>query len=164
IKQWVIPEKVLVVVDDVDKAKNLTSLQLLIEKVTKNVTSKSKVLTNCQNWQILKYHEEQARALFMFHAFNNANHVPKKNFKNICMKIINVFGGLSLSLKVLGSFLSDTKELEIWEGALNKLKSKQSLIGGHDNEKLWNKLKIYYEYLDKQHQNMFLDIAFFWVV
>jgi hypothetical protein len=25
-------------------------------------------------------------------------------------------------------------------------------------------LKIYYEYLDKQHQNMFLDITFFWVV
>jgi len=112
----------------------------------------------------MKYlEEEQARALFMFHAFNNANHVPKKNFKNICMKIINVFGGLSLSLKVLGSFLSDTKELEIWEGALNKLKSKQSFIGGHDNEKLWNKLKIYNEYLGKQHQNMFLDIAFHFV-
>jgi hypothetical protein len=29
-------------------------LQLLIEKATKNVTSKSKVLI--QNWQILKYH------------------------------------------------------------------------------------------------------------
>jgi len=90
--------------------------------------------------------EEQARALFMFHAFNNANHVPKKNFKNICVKIINVCGGggLPLSLKVLGSFLSDTKELEIWEGALNKLKSKQSFTRGHDNEKLWSKLKIYY--------------------
>jgi hypothetical protein len=35
---------VLVVVDDVDKAENLTSLQLLIEKATKNATSKSKVL------------------------------------------------------------------------------------------------------------------------
>jgi len=108
--------------------------------------------------------EEQARAIFMFHAFNNANHVPKKNFKNICMNIIYVCGGFPLSLKVSGSFLSDTKELEIWEGALNKLKSKQSLTGGHDNEKLWSKLKIYYEYLDKQYQNMFLDIVFFWVV
>ncbi len=54
IKQWLISKKVLVVVDDVDKAENLTSLQLLIEKATKNVTSKSKVLI--QNWQILKYH------------------------------------------------------------------------------------------------------------
>ncbi len=48
-KQWVISKKVLVVVDDVDKVKNLISLQLLIEKATKNVTSKSKVLMNCQN-------------------------------------------------------------------------------------------------------------------
>jgi len=56
IKQWVISEKVLVVVDDVDKAENLTFLQLPIEKATKNVTSKGKVLMNCENWQILKYH------------------------------------------------------------------------------------------------------------
>jgi hypothetical protein len=53
IKQWVISKKVLVVVDDVDKAENLTSLQLLIEKATKNVASQSKILMNCQNWQIL---------------------------------------------------------------------------------------------------------------
>ncbi len=114
------------VVDDVGKAKNLTSLQLLIEKVVKNATFRSKVFMNCQNWQILKsdvsenekmvmksLEEEQARALFMFHAFSNANHVPTKDFKNIFMKIINACGGLLLSLKVLGSFLSDIKELEI---------------------------------------------------
>jgi len=50
--------------------------------------------------------EKQARAFFMFHVFNNANHVLTKDFKNICMKIINVCGGLPLSLKVLGSFIS----------------------------------------------------------
>jgi len=49
IRQWVILEKVLVVVDDFGKLENLTSLQLLIEKVVKNATSKSKVLMNCQN-------------------------------------------------------------------------------------------------------------------
>jgi hypothetical protein len=57
--------------------------------------------------------EEQTRALFMFHAFNNANHVPTKDFKNICMKIINACGGFPLSLKVLSFFFFDTKELEI---------------------------------------------------
>ncbi|CAK9256841.1 unnamed protein product [Sphagnum jensenii] len=80
IRQCMISKKVLVVVDDVGKAENLTSLQLLID--TKNVTFKSKVLVNCRNWQILKSHvnedgkvamksleEEQARELFMFYAF-----------------------------------------------------------------------------------------------
>jgi hypothetical protein len=167
-------EKVLVVVDDVGQAKNLTSLQFLDNKCAKNTTSKSKVLVNCRNWQNLKSHvsedgkvvmkslnEEQARELFMFHAFGNANHVLTKDFKDICMKTIETCRGLPLSLKVLGSFLCDTKELEIWEDALNKLKSGQSFTGGNDNEELWSKLKISYEYLDKQHQNMFLDIACF---
>ncbi len=172
IRQCMISKKVLVVVDDVGKAENLTSLQLLID--TKNVTFKSKVLVNCRNWQILKSHvnedgkvamksleEEQARELFMFYAFGNANHVPTKDFEYICMKIIKACGGLPLSLKVLGSFLCNTKELKTWEGALRKLKSGQNLTGGNDNEELWNVLKISYDHLDKQHQNMFLDIACF---
>ncbi|CAM6038560.1 unnamed protein product [Sphagnum compactum] len=174
IRQCMKSEKVLVVVDDVDKAENLTSLQLIIDKSAKNATSKSKVLVNCRNWQNLKPHvsedgkvvmksleKEQARELFMFHAFGNANHVPTKDFKDICMKIIKACGGLPLSLKVLGSFLCNTKDLEIWKGALSKLKSGQSFTGGNDNEELWSKLKISYDYLDKQHQNMFLDIACF---
>jgi len=174
IRQCMISEKVLVVVDDVGKVENLTSLQLLIDKADKNVTSKSKVLVNCRNWQSLKSHvsedgkvemksfeEEQARELFMFHAFGNANHVPTKDFKDICMKIIKACGGLPLSLKVLGSFLCNIKELDIWEGALSKLKHGQSFNGGNDNEKLWSILRISYDHLDKEHQNMFLDIACF---
>ncbi|CAM6051312.1 unnamed protein product [Sphagnum compactum] len=174
IRQCMISEKVLVVVDDVGKVENLTSLQLLIDKAPKNATSKSKVLVNCRNWQNLKSHvsedgkvvmksleEKQARELFMFHAFGNANHVPTKDFKDICMKIIKACGGLLLSLKVLGSFLCNIKELEIWEGALSKLKSGQSFTRGNDNEELWSKLRISYDHLDKEHQNMFLDIACF---
>ncbi len=174
IRQCMISKKMLVVVDDVGKAENLTSLQLFIDKGAKNATFKSRVLVNDRNWQILKSHvsedgkvimksleEKQARELFMFHAFNNANHVPTKYFKDICMKIIKACGGLPLSLKVLGSFLCNTKELEMWEGALSKLKNGQSFTGGNDNEELWSVLKISYLPLDKQHQNMFLDIACF---
>jgi energy-coupling factor transporter ATP-binding protein EcfA2 len=174
IKQCMISKKVLVVVDDVNKVENLTSLQLLIDKSARNATSKSKILVNSRNWQSLKSHvsedgkvvmksleEEQARELFMFHAFGNANHVPTKDFKHICMKIIKACGGLPLSLKVLGSFLCNIKELEIWEGALSKLKSGQSFTGGNDNEELWSKLKISYDHLDKENQNIFLDIACF---
>jgi hypothetical protein len=107
------------------------------------------------------FEEDQARELFMFHAFSNANHVPIKDFKNICMKIIKACGGFPLSLKVLSFFLCNIKELEIWEGALSQLKSGQSFTGGNDNEKFWSKLKISYDHLDKEHQNMFLDIACF---
>jgi hypothetical protein len=164
----------LVVVDNVGKVENLTSLPIFIDKATKNRAFKSKVLVNCRNWQNLKSHvnedgkvvvnfleEKQARELFMFHAFGNGNHVPTKDFNDICMKIIKACGGLPLSLKVLGSFLCNIKELEIWEGALNTLESGQSFTGGNDNEELWSKLRISYDHLDKQHKNMFLDIACF---
>ncbi|CAK9261361.1 unnamed protein product [Sphagnum jensenii] len=174
IRQCMISEKVLVVVDNVGKAEYLTSLPILIDKVAKNPASKSKILVNCRNWQLLKSHvsedgkvvmksleEEQARELFMFHAFHNANHVPTKKFNDTCMRIIKACGGLPLSLKVLGSFLCNNKELEIWEDALNTLKSGQSLTGGNDNEELWNVLRISYDHLDEQHKNMFLDIACF---
>jgi hypothetical protein len=174
IRQCMTSEKVLVVVDDVGKAENLTSLQLIINKCAKNTSSKSKVLVNCRNWQILKSHvnedgkvamkfleDKQARELFMFHAFGNANHVPTKDFEDICRKIIETCEGLPLSLQIFGSFLYNNKKLEIWEGALSKLKNGQSVTGGKDNEKLWSKLKICYDMLDKQHQNMFLDIACF---
>ncbi|KAH8972677.1 hypothetical protein BDL97_01G004100 [Sphagnum fallax] len=174
IRQCMISEKVLVVVDNVGKAEYLTSLPILIDKVAKNPASKSKVLVNCRNWQILKSHvsedgkvvmklleEEQARELFMFHAFGNVNHVPTKDFNDICMKIIKACAGLPLSLKVLGSFLCNNKELEIWKDALSTLKSGQNLTGGNDNEELWNVLRISYDHLEKIHKNMFLDIACF---
>ncbi|CAM6033424.1 unnamed protein product, partial [Sphagnum compactum] len=174
INQCMILKKVLVVVDNVGKAENLTSLPIFIDKAARNLAFKSKVLVNCRNWQSLKSHVSedgkvvmkslevnQARELFMFHALGNGNHVPTKDFNDICMKIIKACGGLPLSLKVLGSFLCNTKELEIWEGALNTLKSGQSFTGGNDNEELWSKLRISYDHLDKQHKNMFLDIACF---
>jgi len=174
ITQCMISKKVLVVVDNVGNEENLTSLPIFIDKVAKNLTFESKVLLNCRNWQSLKSHvsedgkvvmkpleENQARELFMFNALGNGNHVPTEDFNNICMKIIKACGGLPLSLKVLGSFLCNIKELEMWEGALSKLKSGQSFTGGNDNEKLWSVLKISYNHLDKQLQNMFLDIACF---
>jgi hypothetical protein len=45
------------------------------------------------------------------------------------MKSIKACGGLPLSLKILGSSLYNTKELEIWESALSTLKSEKSLTG-----------------------------------
>ncbi len=106
IKQCMISKKVLVVVDNVGKEENLTSLPIFIDKAAKNPTSKSRVLVNCQNWQNLKFHvgedgkvdmkpleEKKARELFMFHALGNGNHVPTEDFNDICMKIIEACGG-----------------------------------------------------------------------
>jgi GTPase SAR1 family protein len=52
IRQCMISKKVLVVVDNVGKVENLTSLPIFIDKDAKNPTSKSRILMNCRNWQI----------------------------------------------------------------------------------------------------------------
>jgi energy-coupling factor transporter ATP-binding protein EcfA2 len=175
IKQCMISKKVLVVVDDVGMTNNLQALQLPIDNRATNVDCKGKILVNCQNWQILKNHvresakvdmafleEKQARELFMLHAFKDANH-DINDFKNISMEIIKACGGLPLSLEILGCFLHDIHDLEIWKGALCELKGGRNVTGGSDNEMLWKTLRISYDHLDKEYQDMFLDIACFFI-
>jgi hypothetical protein len=175
IKQCMISKKVLVVVDDVGMTKNLETLQLPIDKHATNVNCKSKILVNCRNWQILKNHvmesakvdmafleEEHARKLFMCHAFKHANSVTN-DFEKISMEIIKSCEGLPLSLEILGCYLCGIHDLEIWKDALRELKDGQNITGGSDNEFLWETLQISYKHLNKKHQDMFLDIACFFV-
>jgi energy-coupling factor transporter ATP-binding protein EcfA2 len=175
IKQCMITKKVLVVVDDVDMTNNLGALQLPIDKHAINVDYKSNILVNCRNWQILKNHvkesakvnmafleEEQARELFMFHAFKHANRVTN-DFKNISMEIIKACGGLPLSLEILGCYLCDICDLEIWKDALRELKGGRDITEGSDNEMLWKTLQISYNHLFQKDKDMFLDIACFFI-
>jgi hypothetical protein len=170
-----ISKKVLVVVDDVGMTKNLEALQLPIDKHATNVNCKSKILINCRNWQILKNHvrkfakvdmafleEEHAKKLFMCHAFKHAN-IVTNDFEKISMEIIKACGGLPLSLEILGCYLCDIHDLKIWKGALHELKGGRNITGGFDNEMLWTTLQISYDHLIKTHQDMFLDIAYFFV-
>jgi energy-coupling factor transporter ATP-binding protein EcfA2 len=175
IKKCMRSKKVLVVVDDVDTTKTFDDLQLLIDKHANNVDCKSKVLVNGRNWQIFKTYvkksakidmafldEEQAKELFMFHAFKHANPVTN-DFKNIAMEIIKACGGLPLSLEVLGSYLYTEDDLKIWKGALHELKGGRNMIGSSNDEILWKTLRISYDHLIKTHRDMFLDIACFFV-
>jgi len=53
-------------VDDVDKMENLGALlQLLIDKDVTNIDCKSKILVNCRNLQILKYHVKESAKMDM---------------------------------------------------------------------------------------------------
>ncbi len=147
-----ISKKHLVVVDDVDMKKNLAPLQLCIDKHATNVDYKSKIFINYRNWQILKNHvreftkinmafleDEQAKDFFMFHAFKYEIFLTN-DFRNIYMQIIKAWRGLPLSLKILGCYLRDIRDLEVWKGALRELKGGWDIIGGSNNEMHWKTL------------------------
>jgi hypothetical protein len=75
----------------------------------------------------------------MFHAFKHANCVTN-DFQSISMEIIKACGGLPLSLEILGCYLCDIHELEIWKDALRELKAGRNILGGSNNEMLWKTL------------------------
>jgi hypothetical protein len=54
-------------------------------------------------------------------------------------------------------------DLEIWKDALRELKGGRDITGGSDNEMLWKTLKISYNHLFKKDQDIFLDIACFFI-
>jgi len=79
------------------------------------------------------------------------------------MEIIKACGGLPLSLEILGCYLQNIYDLEIWKDALRELKGGRHITGGSDNEMLWKKLQISFNHLFKTDRDMFLDIACFFI-
>jgi hypothetical protein len=84
----------------------------------------------------------------MFHAFKHANHLTN-DFKVISMGIIEACRGLPLSLEILGCYLCDIHDLEIWKEALHELKVRRNITRGSKNEMLWKTLQISYDRLIK---------------
>ncbi len=173
IEETMISKKVLVVIDDVDE-KLINDLSKVFSFQGKN--RKSNVIVTCRNWGVLEDHldpngrfevpylnKKQATELFLSHAFHNTEQV-EKGFENISEKIVEACDGLPLSLKVMGSFLHKKQSkdmqtrLQIWKGALKKLRTWKNLDGGK-KDMLWQSLEISYRDLDQPEKDMFLDIA-----
>ncbi len=173
IEETMISKKILVVIDDVDE-KLINDLSKVLAFQGKN--RKSNVIVTCRNWGVLEGHlnlngrfevpfldKKQAMELFLSHAFHNTKQV-EKGFENIVEEIVEACVGLPLSLEVMGSFLHKKQSLDmqtrlqIWEGALKKLRTGKKLDGGKEDI-LWKSLEISYKDLDKPEKDMFLDIA-----
>ncbi len=170
IRRCLITKKALVVIDDVRAIENLVALQVFV--VISKIENKSKIIVTCRNWEILKAHvsedgkvdmpllnDVQARELFVFHAFGRASYVPE-SFEEISNKVVAACAGLPLSLKVVGSFLNGTHNMEIWKETLNKLhKPSSTLETTEDHLNSW--FRIIYDNLPKKEKDMFLDISCF---
>ena len=89
--------------------------------------------------------------LFSFCAFGKR--FPKPEFVELSRYIVNYIEGLPLALKVLGGFLHH-RTVSYWEEVLDKLKHQPM-------KEIQDVLKISYDRLDLDAQNIFLDIACF---
>ncbi|CAI0418295.1 unnamed protein product [Linum tenue] len=161
IKDRVSMFKVLIILDDVDE-------KFKFEDVLGNpgqfasgtrfiITSRNeKVLrtvgeNQCKLYEVGQMSPRISLELFCKHAFKKTR--PPPGYETLSQDIISIAGGLPLFLEVVGSLLYG-EEKPIWEEKLVQLR-KVSLKG------VAERLKISYDVLEAETQQIFLDIACF---
>ncbi|XP_044511592.1 disease resistance-like protein DSC1 [Mangifera indica] len=102
-------------------------------------------------YEMIGLHEDAALQLFSWYAFKQSN--LDKDYNGLSKRVVNYVEGVPLALKVLGCHLIG-KSKQIWESAINRLE----IIPHKD---IHNVLKLCYEGLSDDEQNLFLDIACF---
>ncbi|RDX96744.1 putative disease resistance protein, partial [Mucuna pruriens] len=152
-------KKVLIVLDDVNGFEQLEYLAR--EFVCLGPGSRVIITTRDKHLlvgRVDKIHEvkelsfQDSLELFSLVAFRNSSN-PQMEYKELSERAVAYAKGTPLALKVLGS-LFYSKNREIWESALSKLKK-------YPNVQIQNVLKLSYDELDDAEKDIFLDIAFF---
>ncbi|XP_059657812.1 disease resistance protein RPV1-like isoform X2 [Cornus florida] len=150
-------KKVLVVVDDVDQK---IQLHALVGKCDW-FGSGSRIIVTTRNKEILNIPEvdwtyepkeldsNQSLQLFSMHAFRRDH--PPEDYDTLSRDVASTTGGLPLALEIIGSFLSGKSEA-VWNETLKKLKR-------IPDGQVQKKLKISYDALEYEQQQIFLDIA-----
>ncbi|XP_039165104.1 disease resistance protein RPV1-like [Eucalyptus grandis] len=95
----------------------------------------------------------QSLILFSRHAFRND--FPPSDYKHISHDIVSITRGLPLALEVIGSYLCG-KTKATWKDTSEKLKKIPA-------KEVQERLKISYDALDYEEQQIFLDIACFFI-
>ncbi|XP_030452524.1 disease resistance protein L6-like [Syzygium oleosum] len=181
IKKSLSIKKVLIVLDDLDKKEQLEKLagksdwfcsgsRIIITTrdesilMTQVSSSSKKVLNQPQG--VLRYEIQGMRfdlALHLFykHAFRSDSGVEE--YDALSREIVCTVGMLPLAVAVIGSNLFDwgkdlrhSDKIEVWDETLKKLKEGPF-------EDVRDTLMISYERLENKHQEVFLDIACFFI-
>ncbi|GMP67559.1 hypothetical protein CsSME_00027501 [Camellia sinensis var. sinensis] len=159
IRNMVCRKKVLIVLDDVDESTDLEKLvgehnylnsgsRIIITTRDKHVLSRYGIT---HVYEVEELREDEAMELFKSKAFGK--HQQMEGYEELVCDAINYAKGVPLALKVLGSFLCGRNKDE-WESSLNKLKESPM-------KQVQEVLRISYDALDWQEQQIFLDIACF---
>ncbi|CAN1145649.1 Disease resistance protein L6 [Linum perenne] len=155
--------KILVVLDDVDEKFKFEEVLGDPESFASGsrfiATSRDKKVMGSLSKGQSKLYEVQGmdpiRSLQLFckHAFKKDS--PQSGFEALSNAIISTAGGLPLTLKVIGSLLYREEE-EVWNDKLKQLKK-------IPEEEVMERLEISYKGLRREAQQIFLDIACFYI-
>nr|WIL59965.1 nodulation protein [Melilotus officinalis] len=111
IKRRLQRKKVLLVLDDVDKAKQI---QIIITTRDKHLLD---IHENLSLYEVKQLNHEKSLELFNWHAFRNSKIDPC--YRGISNRTVSYANGLPLALEVIGSHLFG-KSLDVWKSALDK--------------------------------------------
>ncbi|XP_065634517.1 disease resistance protein RPV1 isoform X4 [Quercus suber] len=154
-------KRVLVVFDDVDHWDQLDKLAIKRGCFQPGsviiITTRNKSMLKLDDIDVIYtppiLDNQESIKLLSWYAFDKDH--PKKNYEELSKEVINYAQGLPLTLKVLGSFLSDKSTTE-WEGTLEQLRA---IPFGEIQEKLM----VSFYFLSDTQKDLFLDIACFFV-
>ncbi|XP_031390476.1 TMV resistance protein N-like [Punica granatum] len=149
--------KVLILLDDVDSVDQLKALAAELDWFGQGsriiITTRNKgtleVPREHQVYEVNEMEEEQGLQLFCKHALRRD--APTVRLRALSEEIVKRIGGLPLALEVIGSFLHGKSE-DTWKATLQKLKIVP-------NKEVEHRLRISYDALEHEQQQMFLDIA-----
>ncbi|XP_056168638.1 disease resistance protein L6-like [Syzygium oleosum] len=157
-------KKVLIVLDDVDdgnQIQELIGMNSLYPGTRILVTTRDKSVLKIRgfHYEIVPYEmeglsSEDALQLFSRHAFNDNS--PPAAYYSLSKDIVSTAGGLPLALQAIGSSLFVRKKKKIWEEMLEKLRKTP-------NRDVLGKLRISYDALETDQQQIFLDVACFFI-
>ncbi|XP_059627253.1 uncharacterized protein LOC132270059 [Cornus florida] len=152
-------KRVLIVLDDVDKQKQLDAIagehgwfgvgsRIIITTRDKHLLTAHGV-NECHT--VGELNKDEAIQLLSWKAFKQS--FPSEGYLELSNRIVDYAGGLPLALKILGSFLYG-RTTDEWKSALIKLHR-------IPNKDILQVLKISFDGLDEMEKEIFLDIACF---
>ncbi|RDX83900.1 TMV resistance protein N, partial [Mucuna pruriens] len=153
--------KVLIVLDDVN---NLDHVEKLLGTLD-NFGSGCKIIVTTRDEQVLKankadktyelreFSSDKALELFNLNVFNQSDH--QTDYNKLSEEMVNYGQGIPLVVKVLARLLRG-KNKEEWESVLDKLKKMPPT-------EVYDVMKLSYDGLDRKEQQIFLDLACFFL-
>ncbi|CAN1171612.1 Disease resistance protein L6 [Linum perenne] len=161
IKERVCRHKLLIVLDDVDnrfqfddilgKLANFSMDSRFI--ITTRDTRVLELLQGCKLFELEEMSHDHSLKLFSKHAFGVD--YPPKDYASLSKEFVEVATGLPMYLKVIGSLLFKTDK-RFWEDKLIELKEIPPT-------KVQERLRISYNELTHNEQQIFLDVACFFI-